>query len=292
MRVFVTGATGWIGSALVPDLIDAGHQVLGLTRSDKGAAALEAAGAEVLRGSLDDQDSLRSGATDADAVVHLAYVHDGSADPGPLDVAAITAMGEVLEGSGKPFVGTSGTLMVAGGHLATEVEPPLPNTPRTAGELTASGLADRGIRASVVRLAPTVHGRGDHGFVHQLVQIARDKGVSGYVGDGGNHWPAVHRLDAARLFRLAVESAPAGARLHGAAEPGVPFLDIATAIGRGLGVPVASIAPDRATDHFGWLGAVAALDNRASAAITRKLLNWDPVQPGLIADLGGGHYFA
>jgi nucleoside-diphosphate-sugar epimerase len=304
MRVFVTGASGWIGSAVVPELIGAGHQVVGLARSDASADALAAAGAEVRRGTLDDLDILRSAAAASDGVIHLAFKHDiafsggfqGAADA---DRRAVETFGEVLAGSDRPFAIASGTLGLALGRVATERDGhDLAATPLTGGahtrmanaEMTLS-LASRGVRSSVVRLSPTVHGEGDHGFVATLVGIARAKGVSGYIGDGSNRWPAVHRLDAAHLFRLALEQAPAGSTLHGVADEGVPVRAIAEVIGRHLDVPVVSVAPEDAGEHFTWLGGFLGLDSPASNALTRELLGWQPTQPGLIDDLDKGHYF-
>ncbi|GAY77627.1 NAD-dependent epimerase/dehydratase [Sporolactobacillus inulinus] len=265
MRVFVTGATGFIGTAVVRELIEAGHQVIGLARSDKSADTLKVEGAEVHRGSLDDLDSLRSGASAADGVIHLAFKHDFS-DYGKAisdDLRAVKAMGEVLEGTGKPFVITSGTLMLTyvlpPGQIGTEKDVVDNSVPRGEAEKVVIALAERGVRSSLVRLAPSVHGLGDHGFVSSLIGIARDKGVSAYIGDGYNRWPAVHRLDAARLFRLAVEAAPGGSRLHGVTDEGVPFRDIAGVIGRHLNLPVVSISREEADAHFGWLGALCRL---------------------------------
>ena len=281
MRVFVTGASGHIGSALVPELIGNGHQVVGLARSDRSAAALEAAGAEAWRGDLDDLDGLRAAAAAADGVVHLAFKHEAMATGDYLgaiadDLKAIEAMGAALEGTGKPFVGTGGTLMLAfggvKGRVGTERDV-VTGGPRVDAENTVAGFADRGIRSSIVRLSPLVHSSLDHhGFAHQLIAIARAKGVSGYVADGSNRWPAVHTLDAARLYLLALESAPAGSRLHGVGDEGVPFRDIAAVIGRHLDVPVRSIPADEADAHFGFLGTLVQLDNPTSNALTRERL--------------------
>ncbi|WP_329228104.1 SDR family oxidoreductase [Streptomyces canus] len=295
MRVFVTGATGFVGSAVTRELLDAGHQVLGLARSDRSAEALKSAGAEVHRGDLNDLDSLRRGAEAADGVAHLAFIHDFSnlTTSGEADLRAVEAIGSVLEGTGKPFVVTSG-LLTAPGRLGTEEDPADPDSPakhRHASEVATLALAERGVRSSVLRLPPSVHGEGDIGFVPMFIDFARDKGVSAMVGDGSNHWAAVHRLDAARLFRLALEAAPAGVRLHAIGDEGVPFREIAETVGRGLGVPVASVAPEEAMDHFGWLGRFAAIDMRASGTLTRKLLDWQPEHPALIPDLEAGHYF-
>jgi nucleoside-diphosphate-sugar epimerase len=299
MRVFVTGATGWIGSAVVPELIGAGHQVVGLARSEASAAALAAAGAEAQRGTLDDLEVLRSAAAMSDGVLHLAFKHDiafsGSYQAAAeADRRAIDAIGAALEGSNRPLVIASGVAGHQSGVVVTEKDVADPDSPagqRTRSEQAALSLASSGVRSSSLRLSPTVHGEGDHGFVATLVGIARDKGVSGYIGDGSNRWPAVHRLDAARLFRLALETAPAGSVLHGVAEDGVPVRAIAEAIGRHLDMPVTSIAPEDASEHFGWLGAFLALDVQASSALTRALLGWQPTHPGLIDDLDQGHYF-
>jgi nucleoside-diphosphate-sugar epimerase len=291
MRVFVTGASGFIGSAVVPELLGAGHQVVGLARSDASAAALEAAGAEVRPGDLDDLDSLRLGAKESDAVIHLAYVHDFSQmeAAAQTDLRAIEALGGALEGSGKPLAIASGTLGLNPGQVGTERDEPAAVHPRVANALATLALADRGVRPLVVRLSPTVHGEGDHGFIAVLVQIARDKGVSGYIGDGSNRWNAVHRLDAARLFRLAVEEAPAGSVLHAVAEEGVSVRAIAEVVGQQLDLPVVSVPADEATDHFGWLGGFLGMDSPASSALTRQLLGWEPTGPGLLEDIAQ-HY--
>jgi nucleoside-diphosphate-sugar epimerase len=292
MRVFVTGASGFIGSAVVSELVSAGHDVLGLARSDASARAVEGAGAQVHRGDLDNLESLRAGAESADGVIHLAFNHDftdytGAAET---DRRAIDTLGEVLIGSDRPFVVTSGLAGFALGRTMTEDDAADPDSPR-GSEQAALAFTSRGVRVSVLRLPPSVHGEGDHGFVPRLIDIARAEGVAAYPGDGSNRWPAVHRFDAARLFRLALESAPAGARLHAIGDEGIPVRDIAGAIGRHLGLPVTAISPEKAVDHFGWLGAFFSLDVPASSTLTRELLGWRPAHPGLRDDLEQGHYF-
>jgi len=293
MRVFVTGATGFIGTAVVRELIDAGHQVLGLARSDAGAQSLIAAGADVHRGSLEDLESLRSGAAAADGVIHTAFIHDFSnyVPAAEADRRAIETLGAALAGSDRPFIVTSGTLLVQRqGSLATEEDAHNPNFPRKSEE-AALGLAAHGIRASVLRLPPSVHGNGDHGFVPRLISIAQEKGVSAYIGDGINRWPAVHRLDAAHLYRLVLEKGTGGASYHGVADEGVPTREIAAAIGRGLNVPVVSKSHEAAADHFGWMARFFGIDSPASSSLTQERLGWKPVQPELIADLNAEHYF-
>jgi nucleoside-diphosphate-sugar epimerase len=296
MRIFVTGASGFIGSAVVKELISAGHQVVGLARSDAAAASVAAAGAEVLRGSLDDLDSLRIGVDTSDGVIHTAFIHDFAnfRDAAATDVRAIEALGEALARSQRPLVVTSGTALVGPGRVVTEedVADPalLASWPRRSEETTVS-LVARGVRASAVRLPPSVHGEGDHGFVPRLIGIAREKGVSAYVGDGHNRWAAVHRFDAANLFRLAIEKDSAQARYHGVGDEGVPFREIAEVIGRHLDVPVTSISPEEAADHFGFLGRFASMDIPASSALTQQWLGWHPTHPGLLVDLDCEHYF-
>jgi nucleoside-diphosphate-sugar epimerase len=287
MKVFVTGATGFIGSAVVKELLQAGHEVTGLVRSIQGVEALKAVCATPLLGNLDDLDSLRRGAAESDGVIHTAYNHDFTVPrqvAAEADMRATEAMGEALMGSDRPLIITSGTGTVPEGY-------PSESSPRHAPEKMALSFAERGVRPAVVRFPPTVHGRGDHGFVPILINVARAKGVSAYPGDGANRWAAVHRLDAAHLFRLAVESAVPGMRLNGVGEEGVPVRDIAEVIGRHLGLPVVSVSREDAADHFGFLGAFFSMDLPSTSAKTRAALGWQPVQPGLIEDLDEGHYF-
>ena len=304
MRIFVTGASGWIGSAVVPELLGAGHEVVGLARSEASAHQLEAAGAIVQRGDLDDPDGLAKAADDSDGVIHLAFQHEvafggGFAAAGAADRQAVEAMGAALAGSDRPFVLASGMVGLAMGRGATEDDGLVPSDEvranpaglRAATALFTLSLRGTGVRSSVLRFPPTVHGDGDNGFMAILVGVARQRGVAGYVGDGANRWPAVHRSDAARLARLAVESAPAGSVLHAVGDEGVPFREIAGAMGRHLDLPTASISPADAVEHFGFLGRFAGLDSPATATITRGLLGWEPTGPSLLDDLEQDHYY-
>jgi nucleoside-diphosphate-sugar epimerase len=305
MRIFVTGASGWIGSAVVPELLSAGHEVVGLARSDASAQRLESAGALIQRGDLDDPDGLAKAASDSDGVVHLAFQHEVAfggnfAAAGAADRRAVEAMGTALAGSDRPLVLASGMLgLTVPGRAATEDDGLVPGSEvranpagiRAATALFTLSLRGVGVRSSVLRFPPTVHGDGDNGFVATFVAIARQKGTSGYVGEGTNRWPAVHRSDAARLVRLAVESAPAGSVLHAVGDEGVAFRQIAQAIGRHLDVPTSSVSPVEAGEHFGALGHFVALDSPATAVITQELLGWEPTGPSLIEDLDQDHYY-
>ena len=296
MRIFVTGATGFIGSAIVTDLLARGHRVLGLARSDKSVDALTKVGAEAHRGTLDDADSLRRGAAACDGVIHTAFIHDFAdyAGAGETDRQAVEALGGALEGTGRPFVITSGVTVLTPGKLATEDTAPDPKSPsaiRIPSEAAMIALASRGVRTSIVRLPTSVHGDGDHAFVPAMIAAARKHGVSAYVGDGANRWPAVHRLDAVDLYRLALETAPAGSALHGVGDEGVPVRAIAEVIGRRLNVPIRSITADEAKAHFDWLAYFVNVDAPASSTLTQERLGWRPTRPGLLADLDRDAYF-
>lgn len=296
MRVFVTGATGFVGTAIVAELLGSGHRVLGLARSEAAAAALRAMGAEVHRGSLEEPASLAAGAAAAEGVIHAGFIHDFSRfeENCAIDRAAILAMGAALAGSGRPLIVTSGTLLVGPGRLAVESEagPSGPGViPRIASEHAAVALAGQGVRAMILRLPPSVHGAGDHGFVPHLIGLAREKGAAAFIGDGTNRWPGVHRADAARLYRLALEHGEAGARYHGVAEEGLPFRAIAEVIASHLKLPQRSLTAAEAAAHFGWIAPFVAIDGPASSAQTRAALGWTPTGPGLLADMAGAGYF-
>lgn len=293
MRVFVTGASGWVGSAVVPELINAGHEVVGLARSEASAEAIAAAGGEVLPGGLEDLDALHEGAAKSDGVIHLGFIHDfdNYEAANHTDRQAIATMGAALEASGRPLVIASGMATTAEGRPACEDDPPAPNFPRAAATTMTLALADEGVRSAVVRLPPTTHGRGDHGFIPTIIRIARDRSMSGYIAQGSNAWSAVHRLDAARLFRLALEQAPAGSVWHAVAEAALPTRAIAEVIGRQLGVPVRSIVADNASAHFGWIAPFWAMDLSATGVLTRERLGYQPTGPGLLEDLEAGPYF-
>jgi nucleoside-diphosphate-sugar epimerase len=304
MKIFVTGASGWIGSAVVPELLGAGHEVVGLARSDASAQALEAAGAMVQRGDLDDPEGLAKAAADSDGVIHLAFQHEVAfggnfAAAAAADRRAVEAMGVALADSDRPFVLASGMLGLKAGRVATEDDGLVataevranPAGGRAATALLTLSLRGIGVRSSVLRFPPTVHGDGDHGFMATFVAIARQSGAAAYVGDGANRWPAVHRSDAARLTRLAVEDAPPGSVLHAVGDEGVPFQEIAEAMGRRLDLPAVSVSPADALERFAHLGHFAAIDTPASSAMTRELLAWEPTGPSLLDDLAQDHYY-
>lgn len=295
MRVFVTGATGFVGSAVVQALLQAGHQVLGLARSEASAQALTAAGADVHRGSIEDLQSLASGAAQADGVIHTAFIHDFSQflENCEKDRLAIGALGAALKGTDKPLIVTSGTALVSNGHLATENDLPDPQgrNPRIASDQAAAALAEQGVHVSLVRLPPSVHGAGDHGFVPMIIAMAREKGESAYIDAGQNLWPAVHRLDAARVFVLALEKGASNAIYHANSEQGVPFREIATLIGKHLNLPVVSKNAQEAGEHFGWFTHFASLNNPTSSQITREVLGWKPEHQDLLTDIDTAGYF-
>jgi len=292
MRIFVTGATGFVGSAVVQELLANGHQVVGLARSADGAANIEQAGAIALRGTIQDHDVLRRGASESDGVAHLAFNHDFSkfAQNVADDAAAIETLASTMEGSERPLIVTSGLALAASGPIATEADNPAPHFPRQS-EAAAAAAAARGVHASAVRLPPSTHGAGDHGFVPILINIAREKGVAAYIGEGENRWSATHRFDAARVFRLALERGAAGGPFHAVAEESIPFRRIAEAIGQGLDLPVVGLSPEEAEAHFGWFARFAGFDLAASSARTRALLGWEPTQIDLLSDMAENGYF-
>ena len=295
MRIFITGASGWIGSAATAELLEAGHEVVGLARTDAAAEAIVAAGAIAHRGSLDDLDSLAAGAEAADGVIHLGFNHDFSdmAGAGRTERAAVTVLGDTLAGSDRPFLFASGLAFLAPGRIATEDDHSLmngPDAPRGGGSNLALSYSEKGVRTVALRFPPTVHGEGDHGFMAELVRVARATGSSAYIGDGTNRWPAVHRNDAAHLVRLALDHGPAGSVVHATGEEGVAARDIAAAIGSELDLPISSVAAEDAAAHFGWIGAFFATDMPASSALTRERYNWTPTHPTLIEDLEAGRY--
>jgi nucleoside-diphosphate-sugar epimerase len=295
MRVFVTGASGWIGSHTTDELLAHGHEVVGLARSDASAAALREKGAAVHRGDLDDLDGLRRAAEAAEAVVHLGFKHDFSdvASAWRTERAVAETLLETLAGSDRPFLIASGVAFGVPGHTLTEDDPATnvgPDSPRGGSEALALEYAERGVRSVALRFAPTVHGTGDHGFVARLVEIARERGVAGYIGDGDNRWPAVHVADAARLNRLALEQASPGTVVHAVAEEGIPARDIAAGIGAHLGIEVVSVAPEDADAHFGWIGRFFGMDAPTSSRLTRERFGWEPTGPTLLEDLATGAY--
>jgi nucleoside-diphosphate-sugar epimerase len=293
MHVFVTGATGWVGSAVIDELLAAGHTVTGLARSDESMAALEAKGIAAHRGSLEDLESLRAGAAASDGVIHTAFSHDFTrfAENGAAEQKAIAALGDALAGTGKPLIVTSGVALIKPGHMVTEDDSRDPSVPFPRDpETVAAEVAKRGVRVSIVRLAPSVHGKDDKGFVPMVIGMAQEHGVSAYIGEGNNRWPGVHRRDAARLYRLALERGADYAVYHAVAEEGVPFREIAEIIGRQLSIPVTSISGDDIGKHFGWFAHFSQIDAPTSSAKTRATLGWNPTEPGLLADLESAYF--
>ncbi|WP_345830278.1 SDR family oxidoreductase (plasmid) [Pantoea sp. BRR-3P] len=295
MRIFVTGASGFIGSAIVKKLQTRGYEVLGLARSDASAEKLQQQGVQVVRGELEDVASLRNAVEQSDGVIHAGYIHDFSRmdHAAEVDQRAILAMGEVLAGSNRPLIVTTGTALVSPGQLATEhIRPVAGAHPRSNSNVAALAMADRGVRVALVRLPPTVHGAGDHGFIPMIINMAKEKGAAVYVGEGENRWPAVHRNDAAELFCLAAEKAEAGAILHAVQEEGIPFRQIAETIGAGLALPVKSLTLEEAKAWLGWMAFFASTDNPSSSAWTRQTFGWQPTEPGLLQDMRGAGYFS